>query len=225
MTWHALRTAPGAQMPQREYAVETTRSAKGYRVIPSLTPGVSAVERALTNADVVHYMPAEFKVVRNRKKTGIYELRRFSLLPGYVFVHNVTDWLSLLGDRQNPDALGVPGVAGVVSINKVPMAISVVDIIALRTIEARSKTKADREVAALNSSETAGLVTASNKALKQAKRRISAGQRVRIMWGAQAGREATVLGWDDQQQLKAIVDNLEAAGEVTVPYDMVKLVA
>jgi transcription antitermination factor NusG len=221
MTWYAIRTSPGAQMPQREYAVEKTsdpddakKRGKGYRIVPSLNAKMSAVERALNDIGVQHYMPAEYKVVRNRKKTGIYELRRFAMLPGYVFVYGVMDWLTLR------DA---PGVADVVAIDGVPLQVSIVDIITLRTIEAKSQAKADREVAQVNSSAKADAVRASDKALKLAKRRISSGQRVKVMWGAQAGREATILGWDEQQQLKAIVDNLESA--VSLPFDTVKLVA
>ena len=44
-TWYAVRTAPGAQMPQREYIVEKLidengkpRGKKGYRIVPSLNP-------------------------------------------------------------------------------------------------------------------------------------------------------------------------------------------
>lgn len=223
MTWYAIRTAPGAQMPQREYIVEkpseinpdmTGFGRKGYRIVPSINPKMSAVERALSNIGVQFYMPAEFKVVRNRKKTGIYELRRFAMLPGYVFVYNVSDWLKLRA---------APGVADIVAIDGVPLQISIVDIITLRTIEARSQAKADREVAQVNSSVKAEAAKAFDKALKQAKRRISAGQRVKVLWGAQAGRDATIEGWDDKQQLRAIVDNLDAA--VSVPFDAVKLLA
>ena len=223
MTWYAIRTAAGAQMPQREYEVETTPlneagrpRGKGYRIVPSLNPKMSAVERALNDIGVQHYMPAEFKVIRNRKKTGTYELRRFALLPGYVFVYNVTDWLTL---RE------APGVAGIVGVDGVPLQISIVDIIALRTFEAKSQAKADKEVAAMNSAVKAEAVKGAQKALSLAKRRFSAGQRVKILWGSAAGREATITGWDDKQQIKAIVDNLDAAETVSVAFDAVKLVA
>lgn len=221
MSWYAIRTAPGAQMPQRTYALESTRldypgskaRGKGYKIVPSLNPKMSAVERALSDIGVQFYMPAEFKVVRNRKKTGMYELRRFALLPGYCFVYNVTDWLTL---RK------APGVADVVGIDGVPLAISIVDIIALRTFEAKSQAEADKKVAALNSAEKATLSRNASKALSAAKRRFSAGQRVKVLWGNAVGREATLLGWDEHQQLRAIVDNLEAAGAVSIPFDAVR---
>ena len=53
MTWNAIRTSPGAQMPQREFAVQTTSRGKGYRIVPSLNPNQSAVERALADAGFV----------------------------------------------------------------------------------------------------------------------------------------------------------------------------
>ena len=123
MSWYAIRTGPGAQMPQREYAVEPTTldkngrpTGKGYRIVPSLNPRVSAVERALSDAGFAFYMPSEFKVIRNRKKTATYTTRRYPLLPGYVFVHGVEDWLSLTS---------LPGVSGVVGIDGVPLKVSV----------------------------------------------------------------------------------------------------
>jgi transcription antitermination factor NusG len=161
-------------------------------------------------------MPAEFRVIRNRKKTGVYELRRFALIPGYVFVYNVTDWLTL---RE------APGVAGIVGIDGVPLQISIVDIIALRQFEAKSQAKADREVVAMNSAVKADAAKVTSKALSLAKRRFNPGQRVKILWGSQAGRDATIAGWDDQQQLRAIVEGLEAAETVSVPYDAIKLIA
>lgn len=212
-------------MPQREYTVEkpseinpdmTGFGRKGYRIVPSLNPKMSAIERALNDIGVQHYMPADYRVIRNRKKTGVYELRRFALLPGYVFVYNVTDWLKL---RE------APGVAGIVGIDGVPLKISIVDIIALRSFEAKSQAKADKEVMAMNSATRADAVKGSQKALALAKRRFSAGQRVKILWGSAAGREATIAGWDDRQQLKAIVDGLDAAAMVSVAFDAVKMVA
>lgn len=216
--WCAIRTKPGYQMPQRDYTAEDTRSAKGYRIITSLDANVSAVERSLAKAGHRFYMPAEFKVFRNRQKTNTYELRRFALLPGYVFVYDVSDFEAL---RKLPGVAGL--VVNIIGDLRVPLKIPVLDIIKLRTIEAKSQAKADREVAALNSSAKADVVRAADKALKLAKRRISAGQRVKIWWGAHVGYDATVIGWDDQQQLKAIVDHLESA--VSVPFDAVKLVA
>ncbi|WP_082582647.1 transcription termination/antitermination protein NusG [Mesorhizobium sp. Root172] len=220
-SWFAIRTSPGAQMPQREYQVETTElnavrpRGKGYRIVGSLNPKMSAVERALNDIGVQHYMPAEFKVIRNRKKTGTYELRRFALLPGYVFVYNVTDWLTL---RE------APGVAGIVGIDGVPLKISIVDIIALRSFEAKSQAKADKEVVAMNSAVKAEAVKGAQKALSLAKRRFSAGQSLKIMWGSHAGRNATLEKWDGNN-LRVLVETLDASETVSVGYDEVKLVA
>ncbi|WP_334625391.1 hypothetical protein [Rhizobium johnstonii] len=56
---------PGAQKPEREYLVEKTDSkrGKGYRIVPSLNPNVSAVERALSNNKFTYYMPAEKRLI------------------------------------------------------------------------------------------------------------------------------------------------------------------
>lgn len=136
MTWYAIRTHPGAQMPQREYAVETTRSIKGYRIVPSLNATVSAIERALTDAGFVHYMPAEKRLIRDRRRTDLWKARRFALLTGYVFIKGPCNFLRLQE---------VPGVAGIVGCAGQPLPISLTDILALRTAEALSEVNFDRQ--------------------------------------------------------------------------------
>lgn len=145
MTWYAVRTAPGSQMPQREYAVETTTlnssgnpRGKGYRIVPSLDPRQSAVEKALSDAGFVHYMPAEKRLIRDRRHTDLWKPRRFALLVGYVFIHGEgdVDWLTLSE---------VPGVAGIVGIRGKPMPIALADILMLRSMEAVGEEKFDRD--------------------------------------------------------------------------------
>lgn len=221
MTWNAIRTAPGAQMPQREFAVQTTSRGKGYRIVPSLNPNQSAVERALSDAGVNYYMPAEFKVVRSRTKAWTYTLRRFPLLQGWVFVHGVEDWFGLLGsDKRN----GVPGVAGVASVNGTPLPVPISEIITLRTEEAKSLAKADKLVSSLNNTKAAASAKEVAKALAAAKRRYHAQDRVRLLWGKHAGREAIIVGWENSE-LRAIVDRLEGAETISVPHDAVRMVA
>lgn len=136
MTWYAIRTNPGAQMPQREYAVETTRSIKGYRIVPSLNATVSAIERALTDAGFIHYMPAEKRLIRDRRRTDLWKARRFPLLTGYVFVKGPCNFLRLQE---------LPGVAGIVGVAGQPLPISLTDILVLRSEEAQSEAAFDRQ--------------------------------------------------------------------------------
>lgn len=126
--WYAVRTIPGSQKPQREYEVEATRSRKGYRITPKLNPGISAVERALTNAGFVHYMPAEKRLIRDRKHTDLWKPRRFALLVGYVFVLNPYDFRCLEE---------VEGISHVVKdASGAPLTIDLLDILRLRQAEA-----------------------------------------------------------------------------------------
>lgn len=136
MTWFAIRTFPGAQMPQREYAVETTRSAKGYRIVPSLNATVSAIERALSDAGFIHYMPAEKRLIRDRRRTDLWKARRFALLTGYVFIKGPCNFLRLQE---------VPGVAGIVGVAGQPLPISLADILVLRSAEAQSEADFDKQ--------------------------------------------------------------------------------
>lgn len=219
MSWYVVRTAPGAQMPQREYAVEDTHSRKGYRIVPSLNPNVSAVERALSQNGFTHYMPTEMKVIRDRRKTGTWITRRYALLPGYMFVYAPHDF-RLLDETQ--------GVLGKLGVDGVPLVMSVVDMMTMRTIEARKHAEADQKLAALNrgniAKASAALKTAA-KVLKHAKRQFSEGTRVDVLYGRAIGRQATIMGWEDDGRLKAIADGLETVGLISVAVDMVRKVA
>lgn len=140
MTWYAVKTTPGSQKPQREYAVEKiagNRSKKGYRIIPSLNPNVSAVERALTLNGFSHYMPAEKRLIRDRRHTDLWKVRRFALMVGYIFVQDPRDW-ELLKDT--------PGVDGVVATaGGDPYPIDILDIMAIRGAEAETEGEFDRQ--------------------------------------------------------------------------------
>jgi transcription antitermination factor NusG len=137
MTWYAVKTKPGAQIPQREYAVETTRSSKGYRIVPSLDPKRSAIERALSDEGFVHYMPSEKRLIRDRRHAHLWKPRRVALLVGYIFVLDPVDW------RRLED---IPGVAGVLrSGDGKPLPVDIVDILTLRSIEAVAEELFDRQ--------------------------------------------------------------------------------
>lgn len=221
MTWIAIRTAPGAQMPQREYAVESTTlgkdgrpRGKGYRIVPSLNPSVSAVERALTDEGFAHYMPVERKVIRDRRKTNHWTTRRFPLLRGYVFVSNVVDFRKLEE---------TPGVAGIIGINGKPLHIPAGDIAILRNAELRDAERVERELAELR--ERAQRLTHS-----KARSKFPTGSRVQVtkgLIGGDPGRLilATVVTADRDGRLKAIVDGLDALGTISLPISDVALIA
>lgn len=134
--WFAVKAAPGSQKPQREYKAEQTRSKKGYRIVPSLNPHISAIELALTKAGFDCYMPAEKRLVRDRRHTDLWKPRRFALLVGYIFVHAPRDWRQLKT---------TPGVSGVVSDGQGrPLPVSWDDILMLRATEAQSEAEFER---------------------------------------------------------------------------------
>lgn len=142
-TWYAVKTIPGSQKPQREYAVELTtvdkegrHRGKGYRIVPSLNPNVSAIERSLSDNGFNHWMPAEKRLIRDRRHTDLWKVRRFALMVGYVFVHDPHDW-RLLEET--------PGVAGIVKTAEgVPLSIDILDIIGVRAAEAEAEVEFDR---------------------------------------------------------------------------------
>lgn len=144
MSWYAIRTVPGAQKPQREYAIEPTtvdangkHRGKGYRIIPSLNPNVSAVERALRDNGFFYYMPAEKRLIRDRKHTDLWKVRRFALMVGYVFVSEPHDWRLLLE---------TPGVSDIVkNADGRPLPIDILDVMAVRAAEAAAEVEFDRQ--------------------------------------------------------------------------------
>lgn len=141
--WYAAKTTPGAQKPQREYAVETTTldkdgkpRGKGYRIVPSLNPNQSAVERALSLAGFEYWMPAEKRLVRDRRHTDLWKVRRFALMVGYIFIRDPGDF-NRLGS--------VPGISGVVrDANGEPVPIDFLDILAVRSAEADAEVEFDK---------------------------------------------------------------------------------
>lgn len=224
MAWYAARTIPGAQQPQREYWPEPSASAlkgsprgKGYRIATSLNPEQSAVERALERAGFVHYMPAEFVAVRNRHKKGLYDVRRYALMKGYVFIGEMreNDWQRLLD---------VPGIRSVVTdLDGYPYPINMLDIHRLRMYEHNSRQEATAKAKKLAMDDEKTRQAKRKIALKGAKRKLFPGRDVVLIWGDKTGREATVQAWHDQDQVRVLLRNLDASLEtVSVPYNFLK---
>jgi hypothetical protein len=126
--WFAVSVIPGSQKPRREYAAEKTRSHKGYRIITNIDHDVSAVERSLVQSGFQCYMPAEKRLLRDRRHTDLWKVRRFALMVGYVFVQNPTDFGKLR------DVWGVQGIVS--DQNGVPLPILLEEILMLRAAEA-----------------------------------------------------------------------------------------
>jgi hypothetical protein len=223
-SWYAIRTAPGAQMPKREYwTEEATRSAKGYRIQSGVASDYSAVELALKDAGFTYYMPAEFSAVRNRRKSGLYEVRRFALMKGYMFVSELQDedWPRLLGGQGFP---GVPGVQGVVSNHNTPFAISSLDLFRLRMFEQKSRAEAQAKASSLSKAGERLVREQRKVVVRGARKKLFPGREVKLIWGDKVGREATVQAWDDQDNVKVLLQSLDAAAEtITVPFEFLKV--
>lgn len=142
--WYAIQTVPGAQKPKREYRVESTTldkngraRGKGYRILPNLNHDISLVERALQDNGFEYYMPSEKRLVRDRRHTDLWKVRRFALMVGYVFVRDPHDWGLLINTQ---------GVRGVVRTSAgTAMGIDIMDILAVRSIEAKSELMFDAQ--------------------------------------------------------------------------------
>lgn len=213
MSWHAIRTSPGAQHPQREYSVETTRSVKGYRIVPSLDPDISAVERSLARRGFTCYMPVERRLIRDRRHPGVWTTRRFPLLPGYCFVHGVTDF-----GRLEKTA----GVSEVIRNNGEPFAMPLADLAIIRAIEAENAAEIERRLQrqkAVDAAQAAHVTRSTAKVL------FPSGSRVEITAGHGMGLYGFVIGSDRGARLKVIADTLEALGSISIPVASMRLVA
>jgi len=208
MTWYAVRTKPGSQMPQRVYEVETTRSVKGYRLVPSLDPNISAVEISLKRNGFSFYMPADIRVIRDRKKTNVWTKRRFALLLGYVFVDDSLkpiDWEKL--EEKTP------GIEKVVRSAGVPIPILKSEMQLLHEMEAQSAEIAEKKVRFFQ----------EQAALKSQTRRMTSskfpvGSKVVITKGIAQMKTGEVIGSDREGRLKLLVQKLE----MSVPFDAVE---
>lgn len=222
MTWYAVRTLPGAQQPKREYWTETENEngrpvggKKGYRVVSGVASDHSAVELALEDAGFTYFMPAEFVAVRKRQKAGLYELRRFALLKGYMFVEVADeDWLRLYA---------VPGVRGVVKNCGRPFEISLLDLHRLRMYEQNSRAVAQAKADSLSKAGERIEREKRKGVVKGAKKKLFPGREVKLIWGDKAGHDATVQAWEDQDRVRVLLNSLEAATEtITVPFEFLK---
>jgi len=224
MTWYAVRTLPGAQRPKREFWTEIAEhTRRGYRVVSGTASEHSAVELALMDRGFTYYMPTEYSVVRNRHRKGLYEVRRFALLKGYLFVADLADadWPRLVGAPGIP---GVPGIKGVVANCGKPFAISPMDLFRLRMFEQHSRAEAENRAAQLSRVEEKLLRERKKLAARGARKKLSAGRDVKLIWGEKVGRAATVQAWEDQETVRVLLRSLDEAEEtIVVPYQFLKV--
>lgn len=224
MSWYAIRTKPGAQVPRRERWKEPSISALkgkmhgcGYRIVSSLNPERSAIEDALESAGFTFYMPAEFVAVRKRDKKGLYELRRFALMKGYAFIMGAGT------DQELAKLRDIRFVQGVVA-NQFgrPYAIGSMDMFRLRMYEQNSRAEAVAKVAALSKEEETRQRHAHKAIAKAARKKLFPGRDVKLIWGDKVGRDATVAAWQDQESVRVILQGLDEAETITVPYEFLK---
>lgn len=214
--WYVVRTAPGSQQPQREYTVHATRGPKGYRLVPSLNPNISAVERALRDNGFTHYMPVERRLVRDRRKHSLWKPRRFAILIGYVFVTDVHDW-RLLEET--------PGVVGIVGIKGEPLAMPDEDMAKLSAMEAKCEELYEQEVERRKLVETKALAARNKLPRSKARDMFPVGATVEVTEGFLRGYTFTVAGLDRDGRLRAIAEELNALGTISLPVSDVRLVA
>jgi transcription antitermination factor NusG len=200
-TWYAIRTAPGAQMPKREFVVETgLPRGKGYRIVPSLNAEVSAIERSLSENGHSHYMPVERKVIRSRTAAHTYTTRRFPLIPGYAFVRNVIDFEALEA---------VPGVVEVIRNQGRPFVIPHNDIDRVREWEQEAVERCRAHLWKLEQE-------AKRQTRKALAERFPSGSAVQFKSGFGKGMTGRILSVGRDGRMKAFVDGLNMKASVSI---------
>lgn len=214
---------PGFQAPNRERWPEASASAlkgqtrgRGYTIASALNHDMSKIEANLEVAGLVHYMPAEYIAVRNRSKARLYELRRFALLKGYMFVE-------LVADEDWHRLSKVSGIKGIVGNCGQPFVITALDLFRLRMYEQSSKAAAKAKAESLSKADDRLIRDKRKVAIRGARKKLFPGREVKLLWGDKAGREATVQAWNDEDQVSVLLSSLDAATEtITVPYEYLK---
>lgn len=153
-------------------------------------------------------MPTDRVEVRHRRKKGVYGSARIPLIPGYVFVRNVTDWPALTETR---------GVIAVLGCDGAPMHIPDATIGEIRAIERLCLLSYHANVAAR--------MTGSVGHRKRLARQFKVGASIKVHDGPFAGKRATVEAVSGRKRIKAIIAELNNVGIVELPVDDIELVA
>lgn len=219
--WYAIRTKPGSQTYHRELWVEKFERRDGYRITSAADPGITRLEHDLAAHGFVYYMPAEFVASRHRRKTGLCDVRRFPLIKGYAFVSEIAprDW-SRLVEIDTVDSI-------VTTSEGNPVVIDRLDIHRLRMFEADSKARAQYQADLLAVRNRRAEKQSSKVSARSARKKLFRDRKAKVIWGDHVGREATVLAWQGEAHVRALVKSLdEAAGEnleqIVVPYQFLK---
>lgn len=188
--WYVARIRPGAARPD----------ARDHRI--------TKVERDLIENGFDCYMPVEvFDAVHRRKRKLIQKTRQ--MVPGYIFVTDVTNFWALSECRT---------IAGIIGINGCPAAIS------------------DRDMAVVRAAETEIFEALALKRRKAAesRKKMTRGRllksyprdtRVRVNAGFLQGQEGTVQEATGRKSLRIVLDQLQNLGTIELDIDEIDLVA
>lgn len=182
------------------------------RVKPGSQTGVftSTVERHLKERGFSYYMPAETRLIRDRRKANLYKERRFPIIPGYIFVRDVWDFKRLEETT---------GIINVIRFEGIPFPMPERDIDELKRIEAECEASFQREAARR-------AFAASKMTRGKAKRLFPSGSHVAITAGRLSGRHGFVsgIGRDGKIKIDSISGYLSALA-VAVDANELELVA
>lgn len=169
---------------------------------------ISAVEDQLRQRGFNAYMPAELRLIRDRRKANLWKERRFPIIPGYVFVRDVWDFKRLEETT---------GIINVIRFEGVPFPMPERDIDELKRIEAECEASFQRDVARR-------AFAASKMTRGKAKRLFPSGSHVMITAGPLRHTLAQVTGTDRGGRIK-LISNMLHSLSVSVDANELELVA
>lgn len=189
--WYVVHTAPGAQ---RACAYDSR---------------MTNIEHTLQTAGIAHYMPIEMTEVVHHRKKKIIEKRR-PLIPGYAFVTDIRDWLSL--SRCD-------GVASVLGVQGEPTPITDLEIFKLRLAEAEIYRTFEKKRAFRIEQERLKAEKANGVSLAKARGMFPAGAPIIISDRNHhlAGAHGRVRAATGRQTVKAMIETIGGMMNVELP--------
>jgi transcription antitermination factor NusG len=166
-----------------------------------MAAGLTAVEAELQYHGITHYLPVELVEIKHHRTKKTITLRR-PLVPGYVFVEDVTDW---------PLFERLRWAAGPVRIAQEPAPIPEKDMASIR--------KAEADIELVNAQRR----SAQDLTSRKLKNRFPHGSKVTIIGQHMlSGRQAFVVEATGRKTIKAVIDNLNSL-QVEVPIENVTI--
>lgn len=169
---------------------------------------IDRVGRELTEHGIDHFLPIEVRDIVHHRSRKLVE-KRYPLLPGYVFVRDVTDFLQLSRLRT---------VAGIISgMDGRPLRIPAREVETLRDAEAEMLCQVECQRAKCRAKQ-------DRLTQRRLSKHFPRGAVVAVNTGMLSGEEGHVVHVTGRQTVRLVLDRLKNLGTVELGVDELRLV-